>query len=154
DENGDRRKKTGATDKAVTERIARELENRVLLRREGVVDPKAEAYRDFEARPLCEHLDAWGGSLTAGGASPKHSDLFATRARRVVAVLMDAELAEIEPARNAKWADFARAEERLRRSIAPARLSDLIAERAQQALATLKAKGRSLATCNYHRAAI
>jgi hypothetical protein len=35
DENGRRRKKTGATDKTVTERIARDLENRGALRRGG-----------------------------------------------------------------------------------------------------------------------
>jgi hypothetical protein len=36
DENGRRRKKTGATDEAVSERIARDIENRVALRREGL----------------------------------------------------------------------------------------------------------------------
>ena len=35
DETGRRRKKTTATDKAVSERIARDIENRVALRREG-----------------------------------------------------------------------------------------------------------------------
>jgi hypothetical protein len=38
DETGRRRKKAGTTDKAVTERIARNLENRVALRREGQID--------------------------------------------------------------------------------------------------------------------
>jgi hypothetical protein len=56
DENGRRRKKAGTSDKAVSERIARDLENRVALLREGVVDRKAESYRDHEARPLAEHL--------------------------------------------------------------------------------------------------
>jgi hypothetical protein len=35
DETGRRRKKTGATGKGVTERIARDIENKVALRREG-----------------------------------------------------------------------------------------------------------------------
>ncbi len=35
DETGRRRKKAGSTDKAMTQRIARDLENRVALRREG-----------------------------------------------------------------------------------------------------------------------
>ena len=52
DENGKRRKKTGATDKAVTERIARDIENRVALRREGVVNPREEAYAQHAAEPL------------------------------------------------------------------------------------------------------
>jgi hypothetical protein len=76
DENGDRRKKTGATDKTVTERLARDLENRVMLRREGVVDPKAEAYRDHEAKPLSVHLADWVKDLNARGGTPKHSELF------------------------------------------------------------------------------
>jgi hypothetical protein len=59
DENGARRRKTGTTDKAVTERLAREIENRVLLRREGLVDSKAETYRDHAARSLVEHIADW-----------------------------------------------------------------------------------------------
>jgi integrase len=38
--------------------------------------------------------------------------------------------------------------------VTSARLADLSAESAQKALASLKAAGRSLATCNHHRAAI
>ncbi len=38
--------------------------------------------------------------------------------------------------------------------VAPARLSDLTAERVQKALATLRAEGRSLATCNHYRTAV
>ena len=63
DEDGKRHKKTGATDKQVTERIARDIENRIALRREGVIDPKAEAYRDHEAVPLADHLAAFKAAL-------------------------------------------------------------------------------------------
>ena len=45
DENGRRRKKgAGVTDKTVAERIARDLENKVALRREGVIGARDEAY--------------------------------------------------------------------------------------------------------------
>jgi hypothetical protein len=44
DENGRRRKAKGATDKAVTARLANDLENKVALRRAGIVDPREEAY--------------------------------------------------------------------------------------------------------------
>jgi hypothetical protein len=84
DENGERKKKTGATDKAVTERIARDLENRVLLRREGVVDPQDETYRDHEARPLKDHLEEFRRALVAKGGSRKHAQVTAYRARRVI----------------------------------------------------------------------
>src|SRR5262245_27470524 len=109
DETGRRRKKTGAKDKQVTERIARDLENRVALRREGVVDVKAEAYRDHEARPLAEHLTDWVKALQAKGTTPKHSRLFSDRARRVVALVMGAALADIEPGKTTK-ANIERAE--------------------------------------------
>lgn len=153
DHNGKRRKKTGATDKAVTERIARELENKILLRREGVIDPKAEAYRDHEARPLAAHLDAYAAHLADKGRTEAHIDLTISRARRVVALFRGARLDDIEPA-NSSADELARAAARLSEWIAPARLSDLSAERVQAALANLKDRGRSLATCNHHATAI
>ena len=44
DENGRRRRKTGATDKAVSQRIANDLENKVALRKQGLIDPAAERF--------------------------------------------------------------------------------------------------------------
>ena len=69
DENGDRRRKTGATDKTVSERLARDIENKVLLRREGVIDPREEAYAKHGALPLIAHLDAWVESLRSKGVT-------------------------------------------------------------------------------------
>ncbi len=153
DENGRRRKKSGATDRTVTERIARDLENRIALRREGIIDPKAEAYRDHEARPLSAHLDAFAKHLRDKGRTQEHIVLTTSRARRVVAIFRGAPVAEIEPA-NSAAAELARAAARLDEWTAPARLSDLTPERVQSALATLRDAGRSLATCNHHATAI
>jgi integrase len=153
DENGHRRKKTGATDKAVTERLARDLENRVLLRREGLIDPKDEAYRTHAARPLVEHLDAYADHLADKGRTEAHIALTISRARRVVAFFRGAPLADIEPA-NSSADELARAAAALANWNAPARLSDLTAECVQAALATLREEGRSLATCNHHATAI
>jgi hypothetical protein len=50
DENGRRRKKVACGDRSVSVWIARDLGNQVALRRLGLVDPQAEAYRDHEAR--------------------------------------------------------------------------------------------------------
>ena len=124
DENDQRRKATGATDKGVTERIARDLENRVALRREGVLDARDDAYRNHEAKTLRHHLDDWKADLVAKGNTAKHAVLFSERARRV--------------------ATMAKAD----------RLSDLAPARIQAALSALRNEGRSLATCNHHRAAI
>ena len=122
DENGRPRKKTGATDKQVTERIARDIENRIALRREGVFDPKAEAYRDHEAIPLADHLAAWIKALEAKGTTTKHSRLFSDRARRVVALLMGATLSDIEPGKPTKE-NIARAETALTKWVKAARLN-------------------------------
>jgi site-specific recombinase XerD len=95
DENGDRRKKTGATDLTVTKRIARDIENRVALRREGVVDPRDESYRDHEARPLKDHLDDFRRALVAKGDSAKHAQVTAYRARRVIETAKTARISDL-----------------------------------------------------------
>ncbi len=153
DEDGKRHKKTGATDKQVTERIARDIENRTALLREGIIDPKAEAYRDHAACPLADHLAAWIKALEAKGTTAKHCKLFSDRARRVVALVLGATLSDIEPGKTTK-ANIERAEAALTKWVKSARLNHLTAERVQCALATLRAEGRSLATCNHHRAAV
>src|SRR5262249_35532360 len=153
DENGRRRKKVGTTDKVVTERIARDIENRVALRREGLVDSQDEAYRFHAARALAEHLDAYATHLADKGRTAAHIALSLGRARRVVALFRGAPLLEIEPA-NSAAAERARANKALLEWIAPARLSDLTAERVQAALRRLREAGRSLATCNHHATAI
>ena len=154
DENGSRRKKRGYTDKRESERLATKLEERADKIRDGTADPAAEAYRDHTARPLTDHFGAWVKALEAKGATPKHVELFTGRAKRVVALLLGARLAEIEPAKNAKRLDIPGFEAALSNRVAAGRLSDLTSERVQAALATLKMEGRALATCNHHRAAI
>ena len=44
DQDGRRRKKMGATDKGVSQRIANDLENKVALRKQGLIDPSAERF--------------------------------------------------------------------------------------------------------------
>jgi hypothetical protein len=84
DENCRRRKKSGATDKTVTQRIARDLENRVALRREGLIDPAAETHANHEARPLADHLVDFRKALEAKGGTRKHALVTAHRAERVL----------------------------------------------------------------------
>src|SRR5262249_39651875 len=134
-------------------RIAREIENRVVLRREGVVDPKAEAYRDHGARPMSEHLDAYADHLAHRGRTREHITLTISRIRRVVALFRGAPLEEIEP-KNSSADELDRAASRLTFWTAPARLLNLTVEHVQSALATLRESGRSLATCNHHATAI
>jgi hypothetical protein len=87
DENGRRRKATGATDKTVSERIANDLENKVALSKQGLIDPKAASFRDHEAKPLAYHLDAWHRDMLAKGKTTKHVDLSRDRAAKLIAMV-------------------------------------------------------------------
>jgi integrase len=72
DEFGKRRKRVGYPDKKRSDRLAAMLEDRAREIRDGLRDPKAEAYRDHEGIPLTDHLAAFERSLTASGATAKH----------------------------------------------------------------------------------
>jgi integrase len=154
DADGTRRMRKGCTDKRETERMAATAEIEQARIKARLVDPRELAYRDHGDKPLAYHLADWTKALEAKGSSSKHVELFAGRARRVVAILMGAKLREIEPPKIAKRAALPSFELALSNAVATARRADLTAERVQGALATLKADGRSLATCNHHRAAI
>ncbi len=69
-------------------------------------------------------------------------------------MLAGGKLHDIEPPKNVKRVDISGFELALSKWTANVRLSDLTAERVQKALATLKAEGLSLATCNHYRTAI
>jgi integrase len=153
DANGRRTMKRLATDKRVAEQLARRIEDEQDRIRGGWIDEKDVAYREHAARPLAAHLDAYAAHLADKGRTEAHIDLTISRARRVVALFRGARLSDIEPA-NSSVAELARTSARLAEWLAPARLSDLTAERVQAALATLKDGGRSLATCNHHATAI
>ena len=122
--------------------------------RSGLSDHKAESRRRHAARPLVDHLEDFRAHLRAKGDTAKHADLFHGRARRVAALVAGGKLAEIDPPKASRAADRERASGLAAKWLGSARLADLTPSRVQDALATLKAGGRSLATCNHHRAAI
>jgi integrase len=124
DEHGDRRKKKGYTDKRVTERLAKELEDRARRIRDGLDDPKAEAYRDHEGAPLTDHLEAFGRSLVAKGATLKHVKTTKQRAQRMF--------------------DLAKAK----------RISDLSLSSALDAIQALREVGLSQQSLNHHIRAV
>ena len=88
DESGQRRKQVGTTDKAVTERIAADLEGKVALRIAGLIDPAMERYRDHEKTSLSTHISAWQKSLIAKNYTAKHAEHTSNRVRRLVAVVL------------------------------------------------------------------
>jgi integrase len=120
DEHGRRRKKVGATDKAVTQRIARDIENRVALRREGLIDPAAESYVAHEARAVADHLDDFHAYLIGKGSTQQHANLTRNRVTRLI--------------------ELARAR----------RVSDLAPSRVQSALKTVRDEGASLRSVHHY----
>jgi len=146
DENGRRKKKTGCTDRKETDRIARDLENRVALRREGVVDPREEAYAEHAALPLDVHVTAWVEALRSKGATPQHVKLHSSRAMRVVALIKGAKLADIESSKPATKKGVAKARAELQKRVASALVSDLSTEKVQNALARIRGEGRATAS--------
>ena len=153
DEHGRRRKKVGAADKQATERIARDLENRVALLREGVVDARGEARRKHEAKPLSVHVAAWEADLRAKGYTEAWATIASNRVRRLTTVILGEPPAAHDVRR---MLNHARAEStgRLTKAVARARLSTLSGEAVQAAIARLRASGWSAQTCNHYRSAV
>ena len=95
DQNGRRRKMTGATDKGVSQRIANDLENKVALRKAGLIDTKDEAYRDHEAKPLASHLDDFEAAMAGNGGNKKYPTLTTHRIARVLALAKVKRISEL-----------------------------------------------------------
>lgn len=124
DEHGRRRKKVGATDKGVTLRIARDLENKAALKRDGLIDPKADAYRDHEAKLLTTHLDDFRRSLDSKGGTTRHPAVTRSRAAKLF------EMAGIK------------------------RLSEIAPSKVMEALGRMRAEGSAAETINHHVRAV
>jgi len=133
---GQRKTLKGCKDKAATEALARKLEADAMLRREGVIDPKADQYAKAEARLLMVK-DA-DGNVTDGHLADFHATL--------VARGTTSEYATLVRARAAKIIDLSKAE----------RLSALAPSAVQAAIASLRdgEDNLSLQTCNHYLRAI
>src|SRR5262249_44967133 len=115
-------------------------------------DPKDDAYRGHEARPLAVHLAEWRADMTARGKTPKHAALHGERAGKLAALACGARLADLEPGRKRDALD--RAARALAGTLGAARLSGLTPEGSQGALALLRDAGKSNQTVNHYRAAL
>jgi ribosomal protein S3 len=72
DHTGHRREKSSrTTDRATAERIANQLEAGVALRREGIIDARADRLSREARRPVAEHLRDFIANLDAKGVSTK-----------------------------------------------------------------------------------
>ena len=133
---GQRKTVKGCKDKKATEALARKLEADAMLRREGIIDAKADQYAKAEARPLVVK-DA-DGKVTDGHLADFYASL--------VAKGTTSEYATLVRARAAKIIDLAKAK----------RLSALTPSAVQAAIASLRDgdEGLSLQTCNHYLRAI
>ena len=133
---GVRKTVKGCRDRAATEAWANRLEGDALLRRKGVIDPRADQYAKAEARPLMVkdaegnvtdgHLADFYASLVARDTTPEHATLVRARAAKIL--------------------DLAKAD----------RLSTLNPSAVQAAIASLRSGDDplSLQTCNHYLRAI
>lgn len=72
DHQGRRREKSArTTDKAAAQRIANDLEAKVALRRDGIIDAKAESFAEQGRKPLKEHVVDYIEQLPVRGARAK-----------------------------------------------------------------------------------
>src|SRR5262245_13733891 len=80
DHSGKRRERsTRTTDKAAAERILAARINAAALRREGVVDARADQFAEAARQPLTQHIEEWHATIAAK-RTRKHADLLKTRA--------------------------------------------------------------------------
>ena len=82
DHEGKRQTTKGFTDKGLTEQLAAKLENEVLLRSRGMIDPAQERLLAIRQSPIAEALAAFESSMD--NTTPKHRKLTMTRVRRLV----------------------------------------------------------------------
>jgi site-specific recombinase XerD len=96
---GERKTVKGCKDRAATEAFARKLEADAMLRREGVIDMRAERLARSEALPLEDHLADFENAMLARGVTSKH--LAATRGciRMIVGACCFQRPVDLDPAR-------------------------------------------------------
>ncbi len=100
DHDGKRQERsTRTTDKTAAERILSKRVTDAALRRDGVIDFRAETATKQARLPIGQHLAAWRASLQAKGISPKRVSKAFGCAERMIAECGFQTLADVEPAR-------------------------------------------------------
>ena len=123
DSTGKRRERsTRTTDRRAAERILGKLVSDAALRREGVIDARADRFRTEARKPITEAVAAYVASCTRAGMAPRHVSQKRSRLARLI------EGAQLE------------------------RLADLDADALENHLGALKDAGRGARTINAARA--
>ena len=96
---GVRRTVKGCKDRAATDALARKLEADAMLRREGVIDSRAEKLAISESAPLKGHLADYENALRAKDVTAKHLNVTLHYIREVTAACHFGKPLDFEPAR-------------------------------------------------------
>jgi integrase len=153
DASGKQIERKGHWDFKTTQGMARKAEDDVSKIRNGLVNPKDAAYHRHESKPLADHVAEWQAALVAQGFTAKHAEHTSNRVRRLVAVVLRAEVA-LSDHRKIPPKDRGKFVKQIADSIKSARLSDLNRRKIQDAIARFKDAGWSLQTCNHYRASV
>jgi len=97
DHEGKRAYAKGFTDKGLTEQLAAKLENEVMLRKRGMIDPAQERLLAVKQSPIADALAAFERSLDE--TTPKHRKLTMTRVRRLIEASGTRTIGELEAER-------------------------------------------------------
>jgi integrase len=84
DHTGRRRKKTLKADHETSERIVRDLLNKVALRKDGLIDERDEKFAEHERRPLTDHVEDFVRAVEAKGATANHVLVLERRVRKIL----------------------------------------------------------------------
>jgi site-specific recombinase XerD len=84
DVNGKRRMRKAFTDKGLSEQLAAKLENEVMLRKRGLIDPEIDRLDQSARKPIEQHLAAYSKTLSNRGTTAKHVRLTESRLKSVI----------------------------------------------------------------------
>ena len=96
DETGRRRSAKGFTDRGLTEQLAATLENEVMLRVRGLIDPALEATAVHRRKHIAKHVDDFEAALGRRGVTANHVELTMMRIRRIIALATFDKLSDID----------------------------------------------------------
>jgi len=115
-----RQRSSKTTDHQAAARILAKITTEMALRREGVIDAKADGYAEHGRRPVSEHVQDWIAALTAKDVTARQTALLR---RRVDAILS---------------------------AVGVERIGELAPSSVQGAIGELHADGLSLQTCQHY----
>jgi len=92
---GVRKTLKGCKDKAATEALARKLEADAMLRREGVIDARADRYAAAEAKPLNEHVADLAAALKAKGVTALQAGTVKARVTHILGLCKAERISQI-----------------------------------------------------------